>query len=315
MERHQVGLYLGALAVGACAGLLIPGLHRPASAAVNPLLALLLYATFLGVPFASIARSLRDWRFLGAVAVVNFAIVPVVVFALSRIVAHDRVLLVGVLFVLLTPCVDYVVVFCGLAGGARDRLLSATPLLMIGQILLLPVFLRAFVEAEFAEVIDPAPFLHAFLYLILLPLVAAALTQFVAAHSRGGRIWERTVSRAMVPLMVLVLAAVVASHIAGVGAHSGSLLLLVPVYVLFAVAMAPIGAVAGRLAGLDGPGRRALLFSGVTRNSLVVLPLVLALPPGFELAPLVVVAQTMVELAVMVLLVRLFARPFIRRIA
>lgn len=46
------------------------------------------------------------------------------------------------------------------------------------------------------------------------------------------------------------------------------------------------------------------MFSGVTRNSLVVLPLVLALPTGFGLAPLVVVTQTLVELVVMVVLVR-----------
>ena len=45
------------------------------------------------------------------------------------------------LLVLLAPCIDYVVVFTALARGAHEKLLAATPLLMLGQILALPVLL------------------------------------------------------------------------------------------------------------------------------------------------------------------------------
>ena len=54
--------------------------------------------------------------------------------------------------------------------------------------------------------------------------------------------------------------------------------------------------------------RRALVFSGVTRNSLVVLPLALALPPALALAPLVVVTQTLVELVFMIGMIRVVPR-------
>ena len=81
-----------------------------------------------------------------------------------------------------------------------------------------------------------------------------------------------------------------------------------PIYVAFAAVMVPIGMAAGGIARLDAPGRRAVVFSGATRNSLVVLPLVLALPDRFALAPLVVVTQTLVELVVMVVFVRLIPR-------
>ena len=91
--------------------------------------------------FAKIGQAFGDWRFLSTVLVLNFVLVPVVVFGLSRIVAHDKVLLVGVLFVLLTPCIDYVLVFAGLAGADVHRLLAATPLLMLAQMLLLPIYL------------------------------------------------------------------------------------------------------------------------------------------------------------------------------
>src|SRR5699024_10943474 len=99
-----------------------PSAAHPAAVAIHPVLALLLYVTFLGVPFARIGSALADWRFLTTILIVNFAVVPVVVWALTRIVAHDEVLLVGVLFVLLTPCIDYVIVFAGLAGGDEGRL-------------------------------------------------------------------------------------------------------------------------------------------------------------------------------------------------
>lgn len=308
MERHQVLLYLAALVGGAGIGLALPSVAHPAELAINPVLGLLLYATFLGVPFAKIGQAFRDWRFLATVMIVNFILVPVVAWLLSRIVAHDQVLLVGVLFVLLTPCVDYVIVFTGIAGGAKERLLAAAPLLMLAQMLLLPLYLWLFVGAEFVQAVDLEPFIEAFLLLILFPLIAAGLTQLAAARTRGGQAVQEVVLGAMVPLMMLTLAAVVASQIAGVGQQLGRLLLTVPVYVLFAAVMIPTGILASRVARLDVAGTRAVVFSGATRNSLVVLPLVLALPIKFDFAPLVVVTQTLVELIVMVVFMRLIPR-------
>jgi ACR3 family arsenite transporter len=302
-ERHQVVLYLAAIAVGAVVGLLVPAVADPLESAINPVLGLLLYATFLGVPFTAIGRAFTDWRFLGVVLVLNFVVVPVVVFGLSRAVAADQAVLVGVLFVLLTPCVDYVIVFTGLAGGARARLLAATPLLMLLQIVLLPVYLWLMAGAEVVGAFDPHPFVEAFLLLIVLPLVLAAATQLLAKRFRAGRAIEGVVLAAMVPLMMLTLAVVIGSQVFGVSSALGQLLIAVPVLVVFVLIVAPLGALLGSAARLDVPSRRAATFSGVTRNSLVVLPLALALPASFALTPLVVVTQTLVELVAMVVMV------------
>lgn len=309
MERHQVSLYLAGLLVGGVVGVLAPAVAGPAELAIQPVLALLLYATFLGIPFARIGRSFRDWRFLGTILAVNFLLVPPIVWLLTRIVAHDRVLLVGVLFVLLTPCIDYVLVFAGLAGADVHRLLAATPLLMLAQMALLPLYLWLFVGSELVAAVELEPFVEAFVLLIALPLAAAALTQFVAGRgARVARAVAQGAAAAMVPLMVATLALVVASQISAVSERLGALVQVVPVYVAFVMVMVPVGIAAGRLAGLDVPGRRAIAFSGATRNSLVVLPLVLALPAAFDLAALVVVTQTLVELVAMVVLVRLVPR-------
>lgn len=302
-DRRQVALYLASIAVGAVVGLLVPGLARPLELAINPVLGLLLYATFLGVPFTMIGRAFTDWRFLGVVFVLNFFLVPVVVFGLSRFVATDQAVLVGVLFVLLTPCVDYVIVFTGLARGARARLLAATPLLMLLQILLLPLYLWLMVGPKVVSAFEPHPFLEAFLLLIVLPLTLAAATQLLASRFRFGRAIERAILAAMVPLMMLTLSVVVGSQVHAVSGSLGQLLIAVPIFVAFVLIVGPLGALFGRVAGLDVPGRRAVTFSGVTRNSLVVLPLALALPASFNLAPLIVVTQTLIELLAMVVMV------------
>lgn len=310
LERRQVWFYLAAMALGVTVGLLAPATAPIWAAAITPVLAVLLWATFLGVPLIDLPRAFHDIRFLATVLIVNFGFVPLLVFGLTRFVAGNQAVLIGVLLVLLTPCVDYVIVFTCLAGGARDRLLAAAPLLMLLQMLLLPGYLWLFLGPDGAALIALGPFLQAFLVLIALPLAAAALVQ---ALSRGTRPRARSVSRRidasltamMVPLLMLTLFVVIAAQIHAVGAELRVVLGVIPVYAGFLVIMLGAGLFASRLARLDVPATRAVVFSGATRNSLVVLPLALALPPALSLAPLVVVTQTLVELVGMVVFVRL----------
>ena len=304
-DEHQVALYLAAIAVGAVAGSGLPNLAPAFENSIEPVLMLLLFATFLGVPMTEVGRAFADVRFLATVLVVNFVAVPAIAWALSRFVVDDQGLLIGVLLVLLTPCIDYVIVFTGLAGGARSRLLAAAPLLMLVQILLLPVYLFALIGGDALSVIAIAPFAEAFVLLIALPLAAAAVVQAVARRHRAGRLVEAVMAGAMVPLMMAILAVVVASQIAAVGSQIGSLARVIPLYIAFTVVAVAVGRIAGRVVRLDTPSTRAVMFSAATRNSLVVLPLALALPATLGIAPLAVVTQTLVELVAMVVLVRL----------
>lgn len=308
MERFQIPLYLAALSVGALAGWWAPGLGGLAAPAVTPVLAALLYVTFLGIPLRRVGEGLRDLRFMACLVIVNFAVVPVIVFALIRAFSIEGPMLIGVLLVLLTPCIDYVIVFSGLAGAANDRLLAASPVLLVLQMLTLPLYLWSFLAPDVAVAVHWGTFAQALAVVIVIPLVAAAVTQWAAARSPVARRWGRLAGGAMVPLMMLTLATVVASQIALVGSRAQALLPLVPVYVSFAALMTALGWAAGRLAGLRVRERRAVLFSGVTRNSLVVLPLALAAPDGTVLAPLAVLTQTLVELLVMLALVGLVPR-------
>ncbi|MFK3844778.1 hypothetical protein [Stenotrophomonas sp. NPDC078853] len=69
-----------------------------------------------------------------------------------------------------------------------------------------------------------------------------------------------------------------------------------PFYVVFAVAAPLLGWLVARAAKLPADQGRAIAFSTGTRNSLVVLPLGLAIPGALPLIPAVIVTQTMIEL-------------------
>ncbi|MFF2845035.1 arsenic resistance protein [Streptomyces sp. NPDC058001] len=308
MEHHQVAIYLAAMAVGAALGWAAPGLGPGLEHAINPVLGALLFVTFLQVPAAELVRSLRDARFLSAAVVVNFVVVPLVVAAMFALLPSDQAVRLGVLLVLLCPCVDYVIVFSGLAGGSSRRLLAATPVLLVAQMLLLPGFLYLFMGSELADIVEVGPFLEAFLYLIVIPLSLAWALQAWAGRRPAGRTVSDAATTTMVPLMAATLLVVVGSQVPKLGGRLADVAAVVPFYVVFLIVMAFAGKAVARLFHLAAPAGRAIVFTGATRNSLVVLPLALALPDALAVAAVVVVTQTLIEVLGMVAYVRLVPR-------
>ena len=306
MEHHQVVLYLGALAAGAGLGLTAPAAGRLLEAAISPGLVTLLYATFLGVPFHRLRAAFADARFMTALLVVNFLVVPAVVLPLSRLVADEPGLLVGTLLVLLAPCVDYVMVFTRLGGGAWSRILAASPVLMLLQALVLPLWLAVAAGSPGAQGggISWRPFAQAFVLMIALPMGLSILTRRAAPRVRSAA----RLASATTALMMATLVLVVASQVPHVASRPDVVARVVPLFVTFALVMPVVGDIAGRMARQGRQERLALAFSGTTRNSLVVLPLALALPNSMGMAPIAVVTQTLVELVVMAVGVRLLPR-------
>lgn len=304
IQRNQVGVYAIAVLLAIGIGLGRSHLASVFEQLINPVLAVLLYVTFLEIPFVRIRRAFRNGRFMAAALGMNFLVVPIIVWGLTRFLPQEPVILVGVFMVLLTPCIDYVITFTELAGGDSEQVTAATPALMIVQLLLLPLYMWLFMGRQVAEVIEPGPFIEAFLLIIALPLVLAWLTEMWAERSETGARWQETMGWLPVPMMGLTLLVVIASQLPRVYDSIGQIAAVVPVYVAFLVVMPLLGRLAAGLFRMDVGESRALVFTSVTRNSLVILPLALALPSGYELAPAIVVTQTLVELTGMVVLTR-----------
>lgn len=308
MQRHQIVLYLIAIVFGAVLGLQVSSVRPSLEASINPFLGLLLYATFLSLPLTKLLVSFRDLRFMVALGLVNFVLVPAIVFILTRFIADDQALLYGVLLVLLAPCIDYVIVFAGIAGGDSTRLLAATPLLLLLQVLLVPAYMFLIAGSDTLALIDPKPFLRALLGLIVVPFIAAFLTQLLMKRFAFAVRIGSWADYLMVPLMMGTLLSVVGSQINAVASQFQNLATAIALFVVFVAVMAAISTAVGKLFHLETAPLRAVTFSGVTRNSLVVLPLALALPPELSLASAVVVSQTLVELVGMLVLIQLVPR-------
>jgi len=106
LERHQVWIYLAAIAGGLVLGNTQPSLAPRFEVLRWPVLAALLYTTFVQVPLLHTRDAFRDRRFVFAILVGNFVLIPLVVWLALKWLPDDPALHLGVLLVLLVPCTD-----------------------------------------------------------------------------------------------------------------------------------------------------------------------------------------------------------------
>lgn len=304
LESNQVPVYFGSVALGVFAALSVSG-TEVLEAAINPALAFMLYVTFLQVPVGEIGRAFSRFRFLGALLVSNFVLIPLLSLALVQFLPSNPIVRLGVLLVLLAPCIDYVVTFAHLGKADARVMLAATPILLLVQMLLLPLYLAMFLGEDAAALVRLGPFVHAFVWLIAVPLALAVATQAWASRSAIGDRVSSVLGLFPVPATALVLLVVAAAVVPQLAPAMDTALRVIPVYVAFAVAAPLLGWFTARLFRLESPEGRAVAFSAATRNSLVVLPLALAVPNAVPLLPAVIVTQTLVELVSELVYVRL----------
>ncbi|AZF50834.1 Arsenical-resistance protein ACR3 [Pseudomonas sp. R4-34-07] len=306
VEHNQIPVYFVAILLAALCGVFAPSFAQDLSVLITPAIAVLMYAMFLQIPFLDLRRGWGSKRFMAALLLANFILVPLLVWALTRGLLGHPALLVGALLVLLTPCIDYVVVFTHIGKGDSRLVLAATPLLLLMQLALLPVYLGLMLGTQSGVVIAVGPFIEAFLGLIVAPMLLATLTLFFARRSMLIGRWNSAWAWLPVPAMALVLFVVIGSQITSVIRDIGVLLPVLAVYAGFVLLAPLMGMLAARLFALPAATARAVTFSASTRNSLVVLPLALALPEGVRgLAATAVILQTLVELVAQLIYIRL----------
>lgn len=182
--------------------------------------------------------------------------------------------------------------------GNSNAVLASTPLLFIFQMLLLPLYLWIFLGEDTINIIEITPFVKAFLYLIVIPFLLSIITQIVSKSDNNiGKAILDFSGWLSVPFMALTFFVVIASQIGVLYNNPEPILKVLPVYIVFAIIAPFIGKISAKLFKVDVQSSRAISFSTSTRNSLVVLPLALALPaPENQLVAIVIVTQTIVEI-------------------
>ncbi|MCW5938822.1 MAG: hypothetical protein KF884_05250 [Fimbriimonadaceae bacterium] len=303
LERRQVWIYLASILGGLAVGGAWPGLAKPFEVLLWPVLAALLFVTFLQVPLLHVRDAFRDRRFVSAVLVGNFLVLPVLAWLLAACLPGEPDLRLGVLLVLLVPCTDWFLPFNQLGGGDAARAVALTPVNLLLQLFLLPGYLWLMAGTEFVAVFSPATAWPAGL-VVFAPLAAAALAErWIESRGAAPGLRERS-GWWTVPLLAVVVFLIAGAQVVAVRDSLFLLPAVVPLFIAFLLAAAWLARVMARFYRLPVDQGRTLAFSFGTRNSFVVLPLALALPPGWEAVAVVVVLQSLVELFGMAVFVR-----------
>lgn len=317
LNRHQVSIYLAALALGLLMSQAAP-LAQLADTLLAPSLAGLMLVTFMGVPLGQTLTRPQPPGFTRQLVTLNFLLAPLISFLILQTGKNlttgqlADALLATAALILLAPCIDYVLVFTKISGGDQASLLAATPLLLAGQALSIPLWLATYQALGLWDssllsldlVTLALPQLLQALATILIPLGMAAALQKIGG--KRAEIAENLAETLMVPLMVLVLAATTAAHSSNLSQEITQLTPLILIYSLYAaLAWGSSWALTRKKPRAQ---RLALSYSTTTRNALVILPLALALSqslegsPAAQLIPLAVMAQTLTELLALTLI-------------
>lgn len=193
LETQQIWIYAVALLLGGLLGVLTKDFGARLDWTISPLIAVLMYGMFAQIPFLKLREAMSNFKFITALLLGNFIAVPIIVWVLTMIFPQSPPILLGVYLVLLTPCIDYVIVFTQLGKGNEKLMLASTPIFFIVQIMLLPLYLWIFIGEEMVGIVHIEPFLEAFLVLIVIPIIIAIFTQLWAKKQvLGGKVLDTT---------------------------------------------------------------------------------------------------------------------------
>lgn len=296
LEKYQLFIYLLAISLGLFLGVVAPETGSHLEMLVWPLLGVLLYSTFTQVPLTHLREAFFKPRFLLAAILGNFVLIPLVVAGLLWLAPNDPAVRLGILLVLLVPCTDWFITFCQLGGGDTKQAITFAPISLLLQIILLPIYLWLFLGDQFNTSLAQSQMILAFTGLIVMPLLLAWTTQ---KWSEKQPIGERFINHlAWLPVLLLatVMFVIAVSQVVVVLDSINLLPHLLLIFILFLLIAAFIARLLSRLFELSSAQGRVLAFSFGTRNSFVMLPLALALPTSYELAVVVIVFQSLVEL-------------------
>jgi ACR3 family arsenite transporter len=299
VNRGPTLLWLGVGAgVGSVGAVFAPGVSPFLGAVAWPLHFLVVFALALSLPLLSFGKVYQGRRVWIALVAINLLVVPFLAFILSRVVWYSPGLQVGLLLVLLAPGVALSLPIIRGAGGDAESVLSATPVILGLQLVLVPL-LTIFLSGGIFSFADLPPTFPVIGLVIILPVILAGFIQWLTIKKVPAALALRQVgSQSVVWLATAAIAITVWWRLPDHIDRLYDLNWLVPLSIAFLVLIAPVSILVGSLAGVAPAKRRAIMIAGAGRGGLIILPITLALDPSvWGLVPLVVIGQTVIEAA------------------
>ena len=285
--------------LGVLAGALL-GIYSPWDSQVLVLLqwvalAVMVFLVVVSLPLLSVGRAIAKPRVLVALFAVNLLVVPLLAFILSRVVFQAPELQVGLLLVLLAPGVALSLTTAHEAGGDVESVLGAKPLLFAGQLVIVPLY-TVFLSGGVLGFADLPPTFVVIAGIIVAPSVVALALQGGMTRSAALQKTRTPLTHARVPVIALAVTLVLWNQVPAHVEELEELYRVVPLFFSFLVLLAPLGLLAGILASLTIPEKRAIMIVGAGRGGVIMLPMSLALDQDvWGLVPLVVITQLTLE--------------------
>ena len=240
-------------------------------------------------------RAIAKPRVLVALFAVNLLVVPLVAFILSRVVFQAPELQVGLLLVLLAPGVALSLTTAHEAGGDVESVLGAKPLLFAGQLVIVPLY-TVFLSGGVLWFADLPPTFVVIAGIIVAPSLVALALQGGMTRSSALQKTRTPLTHARVPVIALAVTLVLWNQVPAHVEELEELYRVMPLFFSFLVLLAPLGLLAGILASLTIPEKRAIMIVGAGRGGVIMLPISLALDQDvWGLVPLVVITQLTLE--------------------
>ena len=285
--------------LGVLAGALL-GIYSPWDSPVLVVLqwvalAVMVFLVVVSLPLLSVGRAIAKPRVLVALFAVNLLVVPLVAFIRSRVLFQAPEQQVGLLLVLLAPGVALSLTTAHEAGGDVESVLGAKPLLFAGQLVIVPLY-TVFLSGGVLGFADLPPTFVVIAGIIVAPSVVALALQGGMTRSAALQKMRTPLTHARVPVIALAVTLVLWNQVPAHVEELEELYRVVPLFFSFLVLLAPLGLLAGILASLTIPEKRAIMIVGAGRGGVIMLPMSLALDQDvWGLVPLVVITQLTLE--------------------
>lgn len=258
-------------------------------------LAFMVLCVVLSLPLLSVGKAIQAPRVMVGLLVINLVLVPLIAFVLSRVVWQIPELQVGLLLVLLAPGVGLALNTAFAAGGDLDSVLAATPILLVGQLVAVPLYTIGLTGGVLGFS-DLPPTFVVIATVIVTPSLLAVVIQALAKPVPGFIRFKRGLTTLAVPSIALGVALVVWGRLPDQVDRIEQFSRLAPLFISFLVLIAPVALLVGILASLTQPQKRAMMIVGAGRGGIIMLPITLALDSDmWGLVPLVVVLQLTIE--------------------
>ena len=307
LDKIYPFLVLLSVCVGVVLGQ-VTELKELASSVIVPLLALMLYFTFLPLPLKNFGRVLRNPKVAVTSLVINFVWTPIFAWVLGLIFLRETPdLWVGLIMFMVTPCTDWYLVFTGIAGGDVILATALLPFNLILQVFLLPIYLLIF--AGTLVTLNPTELFASVLLVLLIPLLLAIVFQRFFLLKKG-RLWFDQVSSKINTIQIFTLNLAI---LAIFTSESGTFLqhpqlflkLFIPIVIFFVVNFILAAQIVRYLnfsyeeyacfcctiLARNSPLSLAIAASAFPDQPLITLPLVIA--PLIELPIMVFISQSL----------------------